>query len=131
MLPRLLPVRFPSHDADFDTQLAHLASLLGDVAEFLEPVDLGGPAPDSEAAVFPQMLGDAFREVEALRALDRPRLVITSEFGTMSMWDWEIGRYLREAGVEVIAPYDLEQARVVCRALGLKRALSGQRFVVY
>ncbi len=131
MLPRLLPVRFPSHDNGFDLQLANLRVLLGDVASFLEPIDLGQPAPESEAVVFPQMLGDAFREVEALRALNRPRLVITSEFGTMSMWDWEIGRYLTEAGVEVIAPYNLEQARVVCRALGLKRALNGQRFVVY
>lgn len=131
MLPRLLPVRFPSHDDDFDVQLANLKALLADVATFLEPIDLGQAAPESEAALFPQMLGDAFREVEALRALHRPRLVITSEFGTMSMWDWEIGSYLAEAGVDVIAPYNLEQARVLCRALGLKRALHGQRFVVY
>src|SRR5690606_30560212 len=106
MLPRLLPVRFPSHDNDFDVQLTNLKTLLGDVATFLEPIDLGQAAPESEAAVFPQMLGDAFREVEALRALGRPRLVITSEFGTMSMWDWEINRYLAEAGVEMLAPYD-------------------------
>lgn len=131
MLPRLLPVRFPSHDDDFDVQLDNLKGLLGDVATFLEPIDLGDPAPESEAALFPQMLGDAFRAVESLRELDRPRLVITSEFGTMSMWDWEIGRYLAEAGVEVIAPYNLEQSRVLCRALGLKRGLHGQRFVVY
>jgi hypothetical protein len=77
------------------------------------------------------MLGDAFREVEALRALDRPRLVLTSEFGTMSMWDWEIGRYLAEAGVETFAPYDLEQAHVFCRALALRRELTGTRFVVF
>ena len=132
MRARLLPVRFPSADADFDVQLARLQDLLGDVAEFLPPVDLGStPLPPSEAAVFPQMLGDAFREVEALRALDRPRLVLTSEFGTMSMWDWEIGRYLGEAGVETYAPYTLEQARVLCRALALRRELHDTRFVVF
>ncbi len=132
MRARLLPVRFPSADADFDVQLARLQDLLGDVAEFLPPVDLGqSPLPPSEAAVFPQMLGDAFREVEALRALDRPRLVLTSEFGTMSMWDWEIGRYLGEAGVETYAPYTLEQARVLCRALSLRRELHDTRFVVF
>lgn len=131
MLPRLLPVRFASFDDGFDAQLTNLKALLGDVAVFLEPIDLGGRVPEAEAVVFPQMLGDAFREVEAIRNLNLPRLVITSEFGTMSMWDWEIGRYLAEAGVEVIAPYDLEQARVLCRALGLRRSLSGQRFVVY
>ena len=132
MRARLLPVRFPSADADFETQLGRLRELLDDVAEFLEPVDLGAAElPASEAAVFPQMLGDAFRHVEELRALDRPRLVLTSEFGTMSMWDWEIGRYLAEAGVETFAPYALEQARALCRALGLRRELADTRFVVF
>jgi hypothetical protein len=132
MRARLLPVRFPSADAEFETQLTRLRVLLGDVAEFLEPVDLGAAKlPASEAAVFPQMLGDAFRHVEALRALDRPRLVLTSEFGTMSMWDWEIGRYLAEAGVETFAPYTLDQAFTLCRALGLRRELVDTRFVVF
>ena len=132
MRARLLPVRFPSADAEFDAQLERLRELLDDVAEFLAPVDLGTTKlPESEAAVFPQMLGDAFRHVDELRALDRPRLVLTSEFGTMSMWDWEIGRYLAEAGVETFAPYALEQARMLCRALGLRRELVDTRFVVF
>lgn len=132
MRARLLPVRFPSADAEFEAQLQRLRHLLGDVAEFLEPADLGTAAPTgSDAVVFPQMLGDAFRHVEALRALDRPRLVLTSEFGTMSMWDWEIGRYLAEADVETFAPYALEQARMLCRALALRRELAASRFVVF
>ena len=132
MRARLLPVRFPSADAEFDEQLARLGTLLGDVAEFLEPVTLGAEAlPESEAAVFPQVLGDAYHHVQALRDLDRPRLVITTEFGTMAMWDWEIGRYLEEAGVPLLAPYELEQARALCRALALRRELTGTRFVVY
>ncbi len=132
MLPRLLPVRFPSSDAEFDAQLERLRALLGDVAEFLPAIDLlTDDAPPSEAVIYPQMLGDAFRHVEAMRVLDRPRLVITSEFGTMAMWDWEILRYLREEGVETFAPYELEAARTLCRALGLKRELAGTRFVVF
>ncbi len=132
MRARLLPVRFPAADAEFDTQLERVRSLLGDVAELLDPHTLGDPAPPaSEAAVFPQVLGDAYRQVEELRALDRPRLLITSEFGTMAMWDWEIGRFLEEEGVPTFAPYDLEQARALCRALGLRRELAGTRFVVF
>lgn len=132
MRARLLPIRFPSADDDFEVQLVRLRELLADVADFLAPVELGQlRLPASEAAVFPQMLGDAFRHVDALRALDRPRLVLTSEFGTMSMWDWEIGRYLAEAGIETFAPYALEQARMLCRALSLRRELADARFVVY
>ncbi len=131
MRARLVPVRFDTADAEFDVQLERLQGLLGDVAEFLPPVALGDALPPCEAAVFPQMLGEAFRSVEALRAIDVPRLVLTSEFGTMAMWDWEIGRYLAEAGVETLAPYDLEQTRTICRALGLRRELAGTRFVVF
>jgi hypothetical protein len=134
MLPRLRPVRFPSSDAEFDAQLARLQDLLGDVATFLPPVSLreaAGAADAADAVVFPQMLGDAFRHVEAIRAIDVPRLVITSEFATMAMWDWEILRYLAEEGVETFAPYELEAARTLCRALGLRRELAGTRFVVF
>jgi len=132
MRARLLPVRFPAADEAFDLQLDLLRELLGDVAEFLDPVTLGTERlPEAEAAVFPQVLGDAYRQVEALRALDMPRLIVTSEFGTMAMWDWEIGRFLAEEGVPTFAPYDLEQARALCRALGLRRELRGTRFVVY
>lgn len=131
MRARLVPVRFATADEDFDVQLARLRELLGDVAEFLPPVALGDALPPCEAAVFPQMLGEAFRSVEALRAIEVPRLVLTSEFGTMAMWDWEIGRYLAEAGVDTLAPYDVAHARTLCRALGLRRELRGARFVVF
>jgi len=58
MRARLLPVRFPSADDEFEVQLARLRDLLGDVAEFLTPVDLGrAPLPPSEATVFPQIAG--------------------------------------------------------------------------
>ncbi|HMN59980.1 MAG TPA: hypothetical protein PJ988_06430 [Anaerolinea sp.] len=133
MPARLLPLYFISaDDPDFAAQLAALHALLGEDAGLLPPRRLGDTLPPGvDALVFPQMLGEAYRRLEQFQALGLPLLVITSEFGTMSMWDWEINRYLRGAGVQVIAPYSLEQARLACRLLALKREINGARFVVY
>lgn len=132
MKARLIPVYFPSgQDKDFKDQLNALHQLINDVAEFLDPVALGGPLPDGEAVLFPQMLGDAYRQLEDFKSIDLPILIITSEFGTLSMWDWEIRSYLKSEGVETIAPYHLEQTIKICRALGVKRELSQSRFLVY
>ena len=131
MKPRLIPLYFPGRDADFDRQTARLKALLAGEAELLEPIPLGAPLPEAEAAVFPQMLGDAYRMVEAIRAIPLPRLVITSEFGTVSMWDWEIRKYLKSEGIETIAPYNLQQTLTLCRALGAKKELSQSKFLVY
>ncbi len=132
MKARLVPVYFRSgKDSDYDTQIKHLKELLADEAELLEPVALGSPLPAAEAIVFPQMLGDAYQQLDDIRAIDLPRLVITSEFGTMSMWDWEICSYLREEGVETIAPYNLAQTLKICRALKVKRELKETKFLVF
>ncbi len=132
MKARLVPVYFQSgKDADFDKQFAALKTLLFDEAEILDPVPLGSALPEADAVVFPQMLGDAYRQVEDMRALSLPRLIITSEFGTMSMWDWEIRSYLRAEGIETIAPYSIEQTRKICRALQVKRELHSTKFLVF
>ncbi len=116
MKARLVPLYLdPGRDADFDKQLAALHSLLESEAEFLQPVALGAPVPAAEAVVFPQVLGEAYRQVPAFKSIDLPILLVTSEFGTLSMWDWEIAEYLRSQGVETIGPYNLEQTRNVCR----------------
>lgn len=128
---RLIPVYFPSRDQGFDDQINNLNGLLADVAEILPPVALGSPLPAGDAVLFPQVLGDAYRMVEAIRALDLPRLIVTSEFGTLSMWDWEIRGYLRSEGIETIAPYNLKQTRQICQALAVKRDLHGLKFVAY
>ena len=47
------------------------------------------------------MLGDAYSHLAELKAIPLPILVITSEFGTVSMWDWEINNYLASEGVNV------------------------------
>jgi len=132
MRARLIPLYFdPGRDGDFDRQLAALRTLLSDDVEMLDPVALGNPLPEADAVLFPQLLGEAYRRVEAFRAIPLPRLIVTSEVGTLSMWDWEIIEYLRSHGIETIAPYHLEQTKAVCAALGIKRALRGSRFLVY
>lgn len=128
---RLVPVFFPGRDQDFDQQVSTLRGLLADVAEISQPVALGHPLGDADAALFPQVLGDAYRMVEAIRAINIPRLVVTSRFGTMSMWDWEIGSFLRAQGISSISPYSLEQTRKICRALSVKRQLRETKFLVF
>src|SRR6185503_17938104 len=118
MKARLVPLYFKiGRDADFDKQVTTLRSLLAEEAEILEPVALGSPLPQAEAVVFPQLLGEAYRHIEEFKAIKLPILIITSEFGTVSMWDWEIAAYLKAEGVETLAPYNLEQTQKICRAL--------------
>ena len=129
---RLAPLYFrSSDDADFVAQTQTLRELLADVAEVLDPVRLGSALPDADAILFPQLVGDAYRRVPELRALTLPMLVLTSEFGTMAMWDWEIMSYLRGEGISTLAPYALADAKTACRALATKRQLQAGTFVVY
>jgi hypothetical protein len=131
MKARLVPVSFPNgRDRDFDAQLTSLRELLREEAEFLPEAVLGSTLPDADAALFPQLLGEGYRKVAEFQ-LRMPALILTSEFGTMSMWDWELCTYLKSSGVKVIAPYTLEQAKTVCRALGVKRQLKQTRFLVF
>ena len=132
MKARLIPLYFdPGRDADFDKQLQTLRALLGDQAELLAPVALGAPLPEADAVVFPQLLGEAYRRVAQFKALTLPMLIVTSEFGTLSMWDWEIIAYLKSEGVATIAPYTLQQTRNVCNALRVKRELRTAKFLIY
>jgi hypothetical protein len=132
MKAQIVPLYFESASAaDFTNQLSNLKRLLVDEADFLEPAALGSTLPQADAVVFPQMLGAAYRRLAQIQAIALPILVVTSEFGTVSMWDWEINRYLKAEGVEVSAPYNLEQTKIICKALALKRELASTRFLVY
>ena len=132
MKARLVPLYLTSpDDPDFVAQVGRLRELLVAEAELLAPLPLGAALPEADAVVFPQLVGDAYRRVPEIRALTLPILVLTSEFGTMAMWDWEIVSYLRTEGVETIAPYSLAGAATVCRALVAKRELRGGKFLVY
>ncbi len=132
MKARLVPLYFdPGRDADFDRQLTVLRELLAEDAEILEPLPLGSAIPEAEAVLFPQLLGAAYRQRDAFRAIRLPILLVTSEFGTLSMWDWEIAEYLRSEGVQTIGPYNPEQTGKIVRALRVKRELQGTKFLVY
>ena len=132
MKARLIPLYFESlQDNEFDARLGDLHRLLDDKADFLKPQPLGALLPDADAVVFPQLLGEAYRSVDKYRTIDLPILVVTSEFGTMSMWDWEILDYLTAEGIDAIAPYSLDQTRRICNALCAKRALRGGKFLVF
>ncbi len=129
---RLAPVVFgAADDPELTAQVHRLRELLEDVAEVLEPLPIGAQLADADAVLFPQLIGDAYHRVCEIRALSLPILVLTSEFGTMAMWDWEIISYLRGEGVETLAPYSLAGAQTACRALAAKRQLRDGKFLVY
>jgi len=127
MKPRLVPLYFSGRDAEFDEQLGRLRVMLADDAEILPELPLGAPLPACEAVLFPQILGEAYRSMEAFHRITAPILTITSEFGTVSMWDWEIAAYLRAEGLTVVTPYSLEMTRQVCRVLGVRRGRMSAR----
>jgi hypothetical protein len=118
-------------DDEFARQFRTLAAQLAGEADFLDPVLLGEHLPEADAIVFPQLIGDAFKAMDQLLALDRPFLVLTSEFCTVAMWDWEIVSLLKARGATVFTPYTRDQARTICRALGARRQLAASRFLVF
>ena len=132
MKANLVPVFFNSaEDPEFVSHLAALKDLLSDVVDFQAPAALGGQIPPTDGVIFPQMLGDAYRRLQEFKQLPQPIMVVTSEFGTVSMWDWEINTYLNANGVKVIAPYTLEKTKQACRAFALRRELRQGKFLVY
>ncbi|HSV32103.1 MAG TPA: hypothetical protein VLH40_08820 [Atribacteraceae bacterium] len=132
MKARLIPLFFKSGmDDDYREQLVRLQNLFGQDAEFYEPVPLGSPLPDCDAVIFPQILGDAYRQISDLAKIRVPFLVVTSEFGTVNMWDWEIVSYLKAKGLTVFAPYTRDLTAKIIRSLALKRDLPGTKFLVF
>ncbi len=133
MKVNLTPIYFREPtDPDFVEQLSILKDLLQDHVDLIEPTKLGDTLPiETDAVVFPQMLGDAYKQVEAFESLPQPILVITSEFGTVSMWDWEINSYLDSYGIKVIAPPNLETTIKALKAFGLKKQLKQSKLLVF
>ena len=132
MLAKVVPLYFKEgRDQDFDTQLALLKDLLAEYIQFLPEVGFGDPIPEADAVLFPQILGEAYRQLGDFKIINVPILIITTEFGTMAMWDWEIIKYLRTEGIDVIAPYNMDQTKNLARALAVKRDLQSSKFLVY
>ncbi len=92
---------------------------------------LGSRLPAADAVVFPQLIGDAFSQLKELKAVKLPVLVLTSDFGTVNMWDWEIVTFMKSLGMSAFTPYDLDQTKKICRALALKREMRDVKFLVF
>ena len=107
---------------EYQQQLDKLVQLYGEDVEFLEPLEFGTEIPkDAQAIIFPQLFGAIFREKERLREIKLPIIILTSEFGTVEMWDWEIVAWLRdELHLNVFSPYNTELARVIFRTIAAK-----------
>ena len=134
----LQPVRLSESNArereEFDQQLERLKQLYGQEAEFLPPVELEQLQPvKADAYLFCQLIGGAFSHEKEFRQLKLPLLVLTSAFGTVEMWDWEIVAWLREnVGLNVLTPYNEELARIILRALAVRRGMKeGTRFLMF
>ena len=89
---KVVPLQFKETNErernEYKEQVAKLNELYGDTAEFLPPVIAGEDIPECDAIVFPQLIGAGYHYVEKLRSYDKPMIVITSQFGTVDMWDW-------------------------------------------
>ncbi|MDR2069690.1 MAG: hypothetical protein LBP71_07465 [Spirochaetaceae bacterium] len=109
-------------------QLAVLKELYGDEAEFLPEQALGAAIPGiADAVLFPQMIGAIFSHKTELTAIHIPIVVLTSSFGTVEMWDWEIVSYLRlQMKLNVFTPYNIELAKVILRSIAAKKLMRGR-----
>jgi hypothetical protein len=133
MKPRLLPVHLEEEPTEpFTVQLTRLRELTGELVDWLDPARLDAPVPDdTSAVVVPDLNGLAYRMVDAFGRIQRPILLVTSEFGTVSMWDWEIRDHLRRRGVGTIAPTSLQEYQDILRTLATKEALARSTMLVY
>jgi hypothetical protein len=133
MSARILPVYLePSPQPSFTRQLDALRLLAEDLVEWLPPVHISAAArAEATAVVVPDMSGAAYRLLDEFRAIEAPILVITSEFGTVSMWDWEIRDFLRRRGVETVAPTSLQEYHDLLRALSVKERLPRSTMLAY
>ncbi|MCL2400237.1 MAG: hypothetical protein FWC91_10925 [Defluviitaleaceae bacterium] len=115
------------------TQCEVLEQFYGDLVEFLPPSPVGAKLPEcADVVVFPQLVGAAFGEKKSLQKITLPVIVLTSEFGTVEMWDWEIVTFLRDAGLTVFSPYNVELAKCIFRAIDCKKHMeNGMRFLMF
>jgi len=129
---KIVPLYFAlERNQEFENQVARLKEMLADEAEILEAVAVGSPIPDVDAVLFPQLVGEAYRQIDDLKSINKPFLILTSEFGTVAMWDWEIITFFKSEGIETFAPYSLDMAKTICRTLVLKSTMKSSKFVVY
>jgi len=135
MKAKLVPMIFREvnerEQGEYQEQLGRLKEIYRNEAEFLGTVTAGETVPPCDAIIFPQMIGAGYHYRDHLKAYDRPLLVITSQFGTVDMWDWELISYLRSGGLTVFSPYSIELGKVILRAIATKTYLKGAKFLMF
>ncbi len=132
MKAKLVPIYFGSGmDENYRIQIKNINSLLSDVADIAQPLLLGSEPPEADAAVFPQLSPEIFNRIDELRRIGLPFLVVSNEFGTIDMWDWELISYMKSEGLEVFAPYNIDHTRETCKSLALKKEMKKTKFLVY
>jgi len=136
MKARLVPFYFSEANErerqEFSVQIERLKEFYGDVAEFLPATLVGDPIPDADAILFPQLIFAAFRHNDEMKSYGLPMIVLTSRFGTVEMWDWEIITYLRDLGCNVFSPYSIDMAKTILRAIAVKSSLkAGAKFLMF
>lgn len=137
MKAKLLPLYFDEanerEQGEWKEQLKKLREYYGEAAEFLEPQTVSDFCEKgADALVFPQLIGAVFHHKESLVKATLPILILTSSFGTVEMWDWEIVAYLREElHLNVFSPYNVEMGKAILRSLAARREmLTGKKFLM-
>ncbi len=136
MKAKLIALYFKSgKDDEFNRCFNNLKDLLSEVADIDEPISItafvSGNNIKADAVIFPQLLGDAFEQIDEIKKINIPIIVATSDFGAVNMWDWEIVSYLQSKNLKVFAPYDLEITKKICKSLALKQDLKNTKFLVF
>ncbi|MCM1134111.1 MAG: hypothetical protein NC400_00915 [Clostridium sp.] len=119
--------RNPREVKEYEQQLGRLKGMYADEVEFIDSVCIGSEiSKEADIVVIPQLFGAVFKERERLEAIEKPMMIVTSEFGTVEMWDWEIAAWLRdELKLNVFFPYNVEIAKVIFRSLAAKKLMNG------
>lgn len=132
---QLVPLQFEETNererGEYLDQMGKLKEIYGDVAEFLEPVMVGQPIPECDAVIFPQLIGACYHYMDVLHSYNKMIIVITSQFGTVDMWDWELIAYMRAHGLNVFSPYNTDLGHVILRAIGTKAVLKDAKFLMF
>lgn len=136
---RLLPLYFTETNErerdEYSVQLEKMQETYREEAEFLEPAAVGDAGlAEADAVLFLQMTGAIFGYREQLSGIQMPVILLTSEFGTVEMWDWEIAAYLREnLGMKnVFTPYSQDMAKVILRSIAARKSMRDSgKFLIF
>jgi hypothetical protein len=132
-IPTLLPLyleKLPQES--FHLQLANLKELSLGMADWLPARQIDDvPSILPHAIVLPDLSGEVYKNVSTFIGLKIPIIIVTSEFATISMWDWEARDFLRRKGIETLAPTSLEEFHDILRGINVRQTLKSSIMLSY